>query len=211
MTKSEPVPSKRTYSLGKRLEQSDQKRSDVLLAARKLLESKDFYLFTLDTLARDSGITRQTIHNLFRTKAGVLEALFDQIALGGGMDRMRSLMTQQIDPGTTLSSFVQIFTDFWSRDRLIIRRIHGIAAIDSDLGGAVDARNDRRRFLISRLVDQLDRVSLSTRASGHPQRAAMLHALTGFEFFDTLAQGSTTEEQATEIILTLVKQAFTIS
>jgi len=181
------------------------------MAARKLLESKDFYLFTLDTLARDSGITRQTIHNLFGTKAGVLEALFDQIALGGGMDRMRSLMTQQIDPGTTLSSFVQIFTDFWSRDRLIIRRIHGIAAIDSDLGGAVDARNDRRRFLISRLVEQLDRVSLSTRVSGHPQRAAMLHALTGFEFFDTLAKGSTTEEQATEIILTLVKQAFTVS
>jgi len=211
MTKSEPVPSKRMYSLGKRLEQSDQKRSDVLLAARKLLESKDFYLFTLDTLARDSGVTRQTVHNLFGTKAGVLEALFDQIALGGGMDRMRSLMMPPIAPETALSTFIQIFTDFWSRDRLIIRRIHGIAAIDSDLRVAVDARNDRRHFLISRLIEQIDRTSPSTRAPDHPQRGAMLYALTSFEFFDTLAQGSTTEEQATQTILTLVKQAFTAS
>jgi AcrR family transcriptional regulator len=120
---------KRPYSLVRRLELSDRKRAKILAAARARLESGGFLNLTLDALARESGVTRQTIYNLFGTKAGVLEALFDQLALRGGLHRMREVM-QQTDSESLLPAFVKIFTDFWSQDRLFIRRIHGIAAID---------------------------------------------------------------------------------
>src|SRR5215470_8413254 len=133
---------KRPYSLGKRLEQSDQKRVAILAALRAQLEAKGFSSLTLDGLARESGVTRQTIYNLFATKTGLLEALFDQIALEGGMERMRNVM-QAASPESMLASFVEIFCTFWTKDRLLIRRVHGIAAVDPEFDTVVEARNQR--------------------------------------------------------------------
>jgi len=75
----------------------DQKRSDVLLAARKLLESKDFYLFTLDTLARDRVLLSDSSQTSLEPKQ-VFSKLSSIRLRSVGMDRMRSLMMQPIAP-----------------------------------------------------------------------------------------------------------------
>jgi AcrR family transcriptional regulator len=208
------APGKRPYSLGKRLERSDHKRTRILAAARTHLESNGFQNLTLDALARESGVTRQTIHNLFGTKAGLLEALFDQLALAAGMDRMREVM-QKIDADTLLPAFVKVFTDFWSKDRLFVRRIHGIAAIDPELGVAVEARNRRRQMAAARVVERLSRgngartdarADLKDGAENQVRQAASLYALTSFEFFDALAQSLGTVQQAADLVLVLVKR-----
>jgi AcrR family transcriptional regulator len=165
--------------LGKRLELSDRKRRNILAAARAQLESNGFLGLTLDALARESGVTRQTIHNLFGTKAGLLEALFDQLAQAGGMHRMREVM-QQTDADAVLPAFVKIFTDFWSKDRLFIRRIHGIAAIDPEFSAAVEARNRRRQAAAARVVDRLAARSGEARMQNKTQTTAALYALTSF-------------------------------
>ncbi len=207
MAPKQTAPCKRPYSLGTRLELSDRKRTKILAAARAQLESSGFLSLTLDALARESGVTRQTIHNLFGTKAGLLEALFDQLALDGGMDRMREVM-QQTDAASMLESFVRVFTDFWGRDRVFIRRIHGIAAIDPEFGAAVEARNRRRQTAAARVVDRLGRWNDPSEAGDRIRRMAMLGALTSFEFFDALAEGCGTVQDAADLVLTLVKKEF---
>jgi AcrR family transcriptional regulator len=215
-----PARCKRPYALGRRLELSDRKRTRILAAARARLESDGFLNLTLDALARESGVTRQTIHNLFGTKAGLLEALFDQLAVAGGMERMREVM-QQADAGALLPAFVKVFTDFWSRDRLFLRRIHGIAAIDPELGAAVEARNRRRQMAATRIVERLARANgarTGPGASSTPdskdgrekkaRRIAALYALTSFEFFDALAESAGTVESAADLVLTVVKREF---
>jgi AcrR family transcriptional regulator len=204
VAKKKYVPCKRPYALGRRLELSDQKRAAILAAAKTQLAANGYLQLTMDTLARESGVTRQTIHNLFGTKAGVLEALFDQLALDGGMERMRNVM-QQTNTESMLAGFVEVFADFWSRDRLLIRRIHGIAAIDPEFGAAVEARNRRRRMAAARIVDQLgdggrDPVDKT-------QRIATLYALTSFEFFDALAEGYGNVNDAASSVLVLVRKA----
>jgi AcrR family transcriptional regulator len=203
----EATPCKRPYSLGRRLERSDDKRAKILAAARAQLESSGFLSLTLDALARESGVTRQTIHNLFGTKAGLLEALFDQLALAGGMYRMREVM-QRTDRELLLEAFVKVFTDFWSQDRLFIRRIHGLAAIDPEFGAALEARNRRRRSAAARIVDRLSGGNDASDAEDRTKRSAVLCALTSFEFFDLLAEGSGTLEDAAHLVLTLVKREF---
>lgn len=191
-----------------------------MASARAQLESNGFLNLTLDGLARESGVTRQTIHNLFGTKAGLLESLFDQLAVAGGMERMREVM-QQPDPDALLPAFVKVFTDFWSKDRLFIRRIHGIAAIDPELGAAVAARNRRRQMAAARIVDRLSSASgrLSDAAesaegrAGHDpktkaRRAAALYALTSFEFFDVLSESAGTVEGVGDLVLAMVKRQF---
>jgi AcrR family transcriptional regulator len=152
-------------------------------------------------------VTRQTIHNLFGTKAGVLEALFDQLALAGGMERMRNVM-QQTNTESMLAGFVEVFTDFWAKDRLLIRRIHGIAAIDPEFGGAVEARNRRRQTAAARVVDQLGRRISEIDMVDRTQKIATLYALTSFEFFDALTESCGNVKDATYLVLALVRGAF---
>lgn len=204
MAKKKSVPCKRPYALGRRLELSDEKRAAILAAAKTQLAANGYLQLTMDTLARESGVTRQTIHNLFGTKAEVLEALFDQLALDGGMERMRNVM-QQTNIESMLAGFVEVFADFWSRDRLLIRRIHGIAAIDPEFGAAVEARNRRRRMAAARIVDQLGDGGRDP--AEKTRRIATLYALTSFEFFDALAEGYGNVNEAASSVLVLVRKA----
>jgi AcrR family transcriptional regulator len=167
------------------------------------LESNGFLNFTLDALARNSGVTRQTIHNLFGTKTGVLEALFDQLALDGGMERMRAVM-QQTNPASMLAGFVEIFSGFWGRDRLLIRRIHGIAALDPEFGAVVDARNRRRQTAAARVIQMLGRHNGGQDAA---QRSTTLYALTSFEFFDALSEGCGNLDESARLLLAIVEKA----
>jgi AcrR family transcriptional regulator len=202
------LPCKRPYDLSKRLQLSDSKRAVILCAARKLLESNGFLQLTMESLAKESGVTRQTIHNLFGTKSEVLETLFDQMAMAGGLEGMREVM-QQTDPEVMLLAFANVFTGFWTRDRMLIRRIHGIAAIDPEFGEVVVARNRRRKMAATRIVDLL-RMREGTPSPGHEEasrQVATLYSLTSFEFFDTLAESIGDGTVAAALVTALVKKS----
>jgi AcrR family transcriptional regulator len=188
---------KRPYDLGKRLEQSSRKRQAILVAARKQLASKGFLQLTMDGLARQSRVTRQTVHNLFGTKTELLEALFDELAREGGMEGMRHVM-QESDPARMATAFATIFTGFWSKDRLLLRRIHGIAAIDPEFASALAARNRRRWMAATRVIERLGL---------HESDIANLYALTSFEFFDVLSEVSGSPAAAGRV-LEIVRRLF---
>jgi AcrR family transcriptional regulator len=166
-----------------------------------MLESQGFLSFTLDGLARESGVTRQTVHNLFGTKSGVIEALFDQIAISGGMERM-SFVMRQTDARAMLDGFVEIFAGFWRKNRLLLRRIHGIAAIDPEFGAAVAARNQRRKGAAARVVGLLGQNGKDAERS-----IQALYALTSFEFYDALAEGCGDAEEALRVLRMIVGRA----
>ena len=196
-TKSTEEP-RRPYELGKRLEQMEDSRAAILRAARSQLEANGYQQLTMGSLAAESAVTRQTIHNLFGTKAGVLEALFDLIALDGGLENMRKVMTL---PSTEaiLDGFVAVFCRFWSSNRMLLRRIHGIGAIDPEFGTVIEARNGRRYGAAKRIVSRMGGGNLD-------ERASTLSALTSFEFFDALAENLRDEKRAAGIVLDLARK-----
>jgi len=200
------LPCKRPYELGKRREATDRTREAVLSAARELLESGGARDLTMEALAKASGVTRQTIHNLFGTKTGVLEALFDRIAVDAGMMRMREVMASS-DAESMLAAFVGVFAGFWGKDRLLLKRIHGIAAIDPEFGQAVQARNQRRKMAATRVIERIHAGREGMAAGEREKKIAILVALTSFEFFDALAESCGSAEAAGGWIYPLVKKA----
>jgi AcrR family transcriptional regulator len=197
VTKRRAAPEKRPYELGKRLEQMDASRAAILRAAQAQLAAKGYRRLTMEGLAAESGVTRQTIHNLFGTKTGVLEAVFDLIALESGMERMREVM--MLPPGEAqLTRFVGIFCGFWAKNRMLIRRVHGMGAIDPEFGAVIDARNQRRLMAATRIVQRMG-------SDDSTEKAAMLAALTSFEFFDALAESCESEVEA--MVLRLARSA----
>ncbi|MGA9508546.1 MAG: helix-turn-helix domain-containing protein [Candidatus Sulfotelmatobacter sp.] len=204
MTRPTAEEPKRPYELGKRLEQMDQSRAAILKAARAQLEAKGYRQLTMASLAAESGVTRQTIHNLFGTKTTVLEALFDVIALDGGMEKMREAMTQP-SGNAMLAQFVQIFCEFWAPNRVLFRRIHGIAAIDPEFGALIEARNRQRLVAATRIVRKMGTVQKLERL------AAVLATLTSFEFYDALAENCGGERQVEAMVLDLAQNALSRS
>ena len=202
MTKRQEEPVKRPYELGKRLEQMDGSRAAILRAAKQQLAVDGYRGLTMASLAAESGVTRQTIHNLFGTKTGVLEAVFDLIALESGMERMREVM--MLPPGDAqLQRFVEIFCGFWAKNRLLIRRVHGIGAIDPEFGLVIEARNRRRVMAATRIVQRMS-------GDDEAQKAAMLTALTSFEFFDALAESCGSEEEAMAMVLRMARSVLSL-
>jgi AcrR family transcriptional regulator len=197
---TERTEHKRGYELGKRLEQMDETRRAVLQAARDQLERAGYRQFSMASLAADSAVTRQTIHNLFGTKQQLLEALFDSIALSGGMEQMRSVMSLK-DPSAMLEEFVRVFCAFWAANQLFFRRIHGIGAIDPDFGDLIDARNERRRGAAGRIAKKWKSGSDAIEA------AAALTALTSFEFYDATARHGISAAQTEAIVLKMAHAA----
>ena len=197
MTKRRAAPEKRPYDLGKRLEQMSESRAAILRAAQAQLAGEGYRRLTMASLAEESGVTRQTIHNLFGTKTGVLEAVFDLIALESGMERMREAM--MLPPGDAqLARFVGIFCGFWAKNRMLLRRVHGIGAIDPEFGAVIEARNQRRLMAATRIVQRMG-------GDDGTRKAATLAALTSFEFFDALTESCGSEAEAETVVLQLAR------
>ncbi len=210
MAKTRDEACKRPYDLRKRQELTGHKRSTILAAARAQLESNGFLHFTMESLAHESGVTRQTIHNLFGTKGGVLEALFDKLARDAGLERMREVMHQG-DAEAMLTGFVGVFTRFWAKDRMLLKRIHGIAAIDSEFGSAVEGRNRRRKMASTRIIERLGKRGARNGDEESKRRVAALYAFTSFEFFDALAEIYGDTAAAASSVLELVKTALALA
>src|ERR1700744_3722202 len=118
--------SPRPYDLGRRREAIDETRIKGLAAARELLVAPDGYArFTVDNVARIAGVARMTVYYRFKSKAGLLEALCDTLAMQGGMGMMMAEVFRHPEPQPALARFLEVLGHFYGTDRLLMRRLHG--------------------------------------------------------------------------------------
>lgn len=178
--------SPRPYQLGLRRASVDQTRARIIEAARALLSADGVPGFSVDAVARQAGVARMTVYYQFGSKRGLLEALFDDLAARGGMERMAAVYAEP-DPAAALSHLVAVFAGFWDADRIIMRRVRGLAALDVVQEQAVRARDERRRAhcraIAGRLAERYGRPS----PDAFEETVDILHTLLSFETFDTLA------------------------
>jgi hypothetical protein len=112
---------------------------------------------------------------------------------------MREVM--MLPPGDAqLTRFVGIFCGFWAKNRMLIRRVHGMGAIDPEFGAVIEARNQRRLMAATRIAQRMG-------GDESREKAAMLAALTSFEFFDALAESCGREAEAEAMVLRLARSA----
>jgi AcrR family transcriptional regulator len=179
--------SPRPYQLGRRQATVEQTRARILDAARDLLETPvGMASFSVDAIAKHANVARMTVYYQFTSKAGLLEALFDDLANRGGMDRLPEAFRQP-EPLDALDTFIAIFGQFYTTHRLIDRRLRGLALLDQDLARSLAARNERRRtglaVLLQRIAERHGRPAPEERE----EAVAILQMLTSFESFDILA------------------------
>jgi AcrR family transcriptional regulator len=199
--------SPRPYRLGQRQAATEQTRARIIAAARELLVAHEgFSGFTIDAIARQAGVARMTVYYQFGSKLGLLEALFDDLAAHGQMQQLAAAF-QQPDPVVALAEYIAVFGRFWTSDRQVIRRLHGLAALDPEVEQGLRAREERRRgglgVLVRRLAEQQGRPA----PEALDDAVAILFMLTSFESFDALAGATRSPEEIAPVIQRVARAA----
>ena len=185
----------------------DKTRARVLAAARKLLLAKDFSGFSMEAVARKADVSRLTVYYQFESKAGLLEALYDYIARRGEIQRLAEVFRHAHDPLATLNDFILVFARFWTSDRNVIRRLHGLGAIDPEIGKGLQARNERRRQGVRTIMERFARINPSLTSIQEPIVIDTINMLTSFETFDALAGSTRSMDEVVAIVRRHVYQA----
>jgi AcrR family transcriptional regulator len=199
--------SPRPYNLGQRQGQIDQGRRQILDAARALLrEATSYAAFSVDAVAKRADVARATVYYQFGSKTGLLEALCDDLADAGQMSELGEVFANP-DPEVALSAFVVCFGRFWDADRVVMRRLRALAALDPDVATVIAARDQRRRQALSVLVERLATSPGRAPVADPEQTIRILHVLTSFETFDALVPAGEPLAAAVADIVGLAQQA----
>jgi AcrR family transcriptional regulator len=192
--------SPRAYQLGKRQQQVDLLRRDVVDAARLLLgETKGYAEFTIDAVAKRAGVARATVYYQFDSKVGLLQAVCDGLAEGGRLGDIEAAFSQP-DPMESIRIVICCFARLWDFDRTAMRRLRSLARLEPEVGAVIEERDERRRGIIRVFVDKLG--TASDKSEGD-KLVRVLTTLTSFETFDALARPPQTMVTATAEILEL--------
>ncbi|MEU8228621.1 TetR family transcriptional regulator [Actinoplanes sp. NPDC048967] len=135
----------------RRAEATAATRQAVIVAARELLATVPWREFTLEAVATRAGVTRVTVYNQVRNKAGLLDAVLTELTSRAGMDQ---LLTASRDLGSdeALAFVVEQTCRFWHGERAVLRPLFGLAAVDAGIAEHLAAREDRRREQFRRLL-----------------------------------------------------------
>jgi len=193
--------------MAKREAATGDTRLRILEATRQILADESEVALSMEAIARRADVSRLTIYYQFKSRPGLLEALYDYLAMRGNMRRMAEVFHEP-DPYTALEKLVSVFVGFWSSDRVVIRRLRAMAALDPDVREGIESR-DARRHHIAREI--LKRMAAAGKKNYDDERriatADVIAMLTGFAAYDALATAGQGEKEIIATISRLVHLA----
>ena len=191
----------RSYRLGRRQELALETRDKILQAAAGLLTEIGFRGVTMQRVAVAADVSRVTVYDHFKDKAGLLEALAWWTVARLDIDRVRRARLQP-DVRAALGDFVRENARFFDAAGVQGRAILRTAISDPDAAAVLETTYfDARRGSIAELVERL---ANEGELSPTWPRDGAVHALmviTSLEAFETLTEhGSLPVDAAADLL-----------
>jgi AcrR family transcriptional regulator len=188
--------------LGRRQETVERTKSRVLAAARKFLMSRAAARgFSVDAIAHHAGVTRATVYQRFRSKTGLLGELYDSLASRAALRDRIGFAFRADGLGGAVKRIVSAYCRLWATNRLVIRRLHALADVDTGFSSA--DRGEWRRAALTALLAQHAGGLRPKAIKRRREVVDSLHMLTSFETYDELARGRRTETAVVRLIADL--------
>jgi len=115
-------PVKRRYHSPKRERQGRQTREQIVEAARLLFARDGYAKTTVGAIAREAGVSGQTVYASVGSKRAIVGALIDRMEVEGGSEELGRVLVSTHDPREQLRAIVrfnrQLFE--WGQDILKI-------------------------------------------------------------------------------------------
>jgi AcrR family transcriptional regulator len=197
--------STRRYTSPTRTAAAARTRQKLVHSAVGLLESPDsLKTLSLESVAREAGVSRLTVYNQFGSRKGLLEAVFDDRAREGGIHQLADAMAHP-DPHRGLARLIEIFCHFWDFNRQIVTTVLGATVADPELREGILERNERRRGALAALVARMQTRALPAQVAA--DLVDVLFMLTSFPVFAELTQRGRDTAAACELIQNLASAA----
>lgn len=195
--------SRRTYRQTRRAEKTAERRAELLETARRLVIEEGFHGVGLEAVARAAGVTRRTIYNLFGSKLGLLNALFDAVAERGQVWRLMEAGNLS-DGRAAVLHLVEASCRLWASDRDLLRRLVGLAAVDPETAVVTAEREKRRERTWFHVVERLAAEGRLRPGIDVPDAVRVLMLLTSFSSYDVLAPPAADPAAAVPLLTRLV-------
>jgi len=127
----------------------------MLDAARRLIEERGDANVTLEDVAREAGITRQTVYAHMSSRAGLLLALVEHIDDG---NRLAARVANALEAPTgfeAIERYVAMVAEMTPQILGVATALSRLRAVDPDAAGAWDDRMAARMRTCSLLVERL--------------------------------------------------------
>jgi AcrR family transcriptional regulator len=178
-------------------------RRAIINAGRQVLATGEWRGFTLDAVAAGAGVTRVTVYNQVRSKAGLLDAILTDLTERGGMDQLLTA-TKHLPATEAIAYVVDRTCRFWHAERAVLRPLFGLSAVDKDIAANLGQRERWRTDQLDRLLDRLDLEGSVAAALPKSQVLAGLVAVTSFAAYDALGPLADDPAAAARLIGVLV-------
>jgi AcrR family transcriptional regulator len=164
--------------------------------------------FTVDAIAEQAGVARMTVYHQFKSKRGLVEAISDDLAVRGGIQRLPEAF-QVPDALVGLETLVQVFVRLWESERFVIRRLNALSALDPEL--ASEDRNQRRRHALVVLLRRLAAQRGRPRPEELEEKADLLLVLTSFDAYESLSAGGRDPRAVADLLTSTIGEVLGLS
>jgi AcrR family transcriptional regulator len=182
-------PVKRPYHSPKRERQARQTREQIVGAARRLFARDGFAKTTVEAIAREAGVSAQTVYASVGSKRGIVLALLDRMEIEGGNEELRRELAATRDPRWQLRAIVRFNRRLFERGRDVLDVVMATRA-DADVEAFGRAGEARRREGQARWVRAWAEAGVLRPDLDEGAAADVLWALTGPELYWLFAVNS---------------------
>lgn len=175
-------PVKRRYHSPKRERQAQQTREQIVEAARRLFASDGFAKTTVEAIAREAGVSVQTVYASVGSKRGIVQALLDRMEVEGGNENLRRELESSKDPRRQLRAIVRFNRQLFERGQDVLKVVM-VARADPDVGAFGREGEVRRREGQAHWVRAWAEAGLLRPNLDEGEAADILWALTGPELY----------------------------
>ncbi|HZN89300.1 MAG TPA: TetR/AcrR family transcriptional regulator [Thermoleophilaceae bacterium] len=191
----------RKYEQRLRAESAEETRRRILDAVYARMRAAPARPISVDAVARDARVARSTVYAVFGSRAGLFDALAQEVADRGGYDALLEAVRDP-DVRVTLSKGFRASVGMYAADRDVFRVLFSMAELDAEaVGGAVGRIDDERRAGMARLARRLGRASLLRDGVSVERAAHVLWVLASFDAFDLLYSGRGLDADAVSDVL----------
>jgi AcrR family transcriptional regulator len=141
---------------------------------------------SLDRIAAEAGVSRQTIYAQFGSKRGVLQALVEHIERESYGVGIREGLEGIHDPVYTLRNSIKHQANFFERNADLLRTFYAQAVSDSDFRAVWEDRLQERWDALNWLVEMLARDGKLAEGWTAKDATDWLWSLTGFRMYEEL-------------------------
>ncbi|HEX6236947.1 MAG TPA: helix-turn-helix domain-containing protein [Acidimicrobiales bacterium] len=179
----------RRYQQRLRAEHAAETRRRILAALDRQLRNAPGEPASLDAVARRAKVARSTIYLIFGSKAGLFDALAEDLWARTGLPALTEAVGHP-DAREHLRGGIAAASAMYAADRQLYRVLHSMAQLDPDaVGGAIEKVDRERRGGMAHLARRLAEAGALRDDVSVEDAEHVLWVLCSFDSFDALYTG----------------------